>query len=131
MHDYIQHSPYEKEIHLLGAIPREDIVRLYSACELMIFPSLFEGFGFPLLEAMACGALVACSNVTAVKEVAEGYAELFHPYDPEFIAQAVIKGLNHPDKESVRARGRQYAATFQWENTAKQVLETYQRAVSS
>lgn len=126
--DYIQHSSMGKQIHLLGAIPTEDVVRLYSECDVMVFPSLFEGFGFPFLEALACGALVACSNVTALKELAEGYAQLFNPQDPESIAQAILATLELGDKESLRARGREYAATFDWDKTARKVLETYRRA---
>ena len=129
--DYVLQSPFKANIRLLGAIPNEDIVRLYSHCDLMAFPSLFEGFGFPLLEAMACGAPVACSNLTAMKEVAEGYAALFNPHHPESIAQAIMTVLDNPDKASIGSRGREYAAKFLWKNTAQQVLNTYQRALES
>ncbi len=129
--NYILHSRYRDQIRSLGVIPTEDVVRLYSACDLMVFPSYFEGFGFPLLEAMACGALVACSNATALKELAEGYAELFNPRDPDDIAQAMLNVLNSPEKELLRARGRVYASKFRWEAAAQQVLETYQKALDS
>ncbi len=125
--DYVLQCSVGKEIRLLGAIPTEDVVRLYSACEMMVFPSLFEGFGFPLLEALSCGALVACSNNTALKELAEGHAQLFNPYDAESIATAIMEVLDSPDKEQKREQGKQYAATFDWNETARKVLETYQR----
>jgi glycosyltransferase involved in cell wall biosynthesis len=96
----------------------------------MAFPSLFEGFGFTLLEAMACGAQVVCSNTTSLGELAKDYAETFDPRDPEDILAAIVAALSHIEDQNRKERGLAYAATFDWEVTANEVLKVYQRCAS-
>lgn len=124
--NYAAQSPISDQIVFLGSIPRDDIVRLYSACEFMAFPSLFEGFGFPLLEALACGARVICSDSTALSELALGYAETFDPYSVEEIAASMEHAIERSFTNEEKERGIEYARSFQWDKTAREVLEVYQ-----
>ncbi len=123
--DYAKDSKVADQVHFLGSIPTEDIVRLYSACDLMVFPSLFEGFGFPLLEAMACGAPAICSNTTSLGELAPDPNMTFDPESPDDICAKLALGLDLPERDAVVASGKKYAASFRWENTAQQVLQVY------
>lgn len=120
-----QESPYSKEIHLLGCIPKNHLPILYSACSLMVFPSLFEGFGLPLLEAMACRSPVICSNSTSLREIAEGRTPMFNPERAGSIAQSLAKALEHPPSEAELDRNLAYAKGFTWENAAEDTLKTY------
>ncbi len=122
---YANASRVKESIHFLGSIPREDIVRLYSTCDFMVFPSLFEGFGFPLLEAMACGAPVICSNTTSLGELATGYADTFDPSQPEEICRAMVVAAGYSDRQSRIEKGMAYSATFSWAAAAQQVLKVY------
>ena len=79
VHDAAKRSGVSDRIRFLGFVSDDDLLQLYNACELFCFPSFYEGFGLPVLEAMACGAAVCCSNTSAVPEVADGAAILFNP----------------------------------------------------
>ncbi|MDP1835572.1 MAG: glycosyltransferase family 1 protein [Chlamydiales bacterium] len=122
---YARDSRYRDSIQFLGSIPREDIVRLYSACDFMAFPSLFEGFGFPLLEAMACGAPVICSKTTSLGELAQNFALTFDPKDPKAICSAMISIMEDSYRDSRVRKAKEYAATFDWHNAAREVLKVY------
>ncbi len=102
---------------------------LYSGCEAFVFPSLYEGFGLPVLEAMQCGAPVITSNVTALPEVAGDAALLVDPTDPEAIAQAIRRVLTDPElRAELRARGLRRAQQFSWARTARLTAEAYRFA---
>ena len=100
-----------------GLVPYAEVVRLLQTASVLVFPSLYEGFGLPPLEAMACGCPVACSNAGALPEVVGDAALLFDPRDPHAIAAAVSQVLDAPD-EWVR-RGLERAASYSWEATAR------------
>jgi glycosyltransferase involved in cell wall biosynthesis len=100
-----------------GHVPRAEVVSLMQRASALVFPSLYEGFGLPPLEAMACGCPVACSNVAALPEVVGDAARLFDPYDPESIADAVRDVLADPQPWIERGLAR--AATFSWDETAR------------
>ncbi len=96
-----------------------------------MFPSLYEGFGLPVLEAMARGVPVACSDASSLPEVAGDAALLFDPNDPRAIAQALERLLGDPAlREQLRKRGRERAASFTWERTARLTLASYTRALA-
>ena len=84
-----QASGLASRIHFTGFVSDADLVRLYNACDCFVFPSFYEGFGLPILEAMACGRAVACSNTSAMPEVADGAGLLFDPRNPASIARAM------------------------------------------
>lgn len=123
---YAARSPVAKDILFTGFTPLSDIRYFYSACEVMVYPSLFEGFGFPIIEAMACGASVICSNTSSMKEIAGDWVPTFDPLNVEAMSAALEHALRTGKTETIVARGIAYAETFKWEETAKQVLSVYQ-----
>jgi glycosyltransferase involved in cell wall biosynthesis len=100
-----------------GHVSRDELVRLYRTAAGLVFPSLFEGFGQPPLEAMACGCPVASSDAAALPEVCGDGARLFDPTSVDAMVEAVEDILAHPDEWS--SRGRTRAALFSWEQTAR------------
>ncbi len=122
-----QRSGAAERIHFTGFVSDEDLLHLYNACELFVFPSFYEGFGLPLVEAMACGKAVACSNRSALPEVADAAALLFDPQRSSEMVRVMRELL--VDRE-LRARmerlGLQRAAQFSWQRTAEKTLAVYQ-----
>jgi glycosyltransferase involved in cell wall biosynthesis len=122
----------ETDVRFLGWMSGEDIEALWAVADAFVFPSLYEGFGLPLLEAMARGVPVACSNASSLPEVAGDAALLFDPGDEHAIAEALRRLLD--DKalcEELRARGLARARQFTWERTARLTLDSYARALGS
>jgi len=111
-----------------GRVTRDELVDLYRSAATLVFPSLYEGFGMPVLEAMACGCPVACSNSTSLPEVAGDAARLFDPLDVDEIAAAVEEVLDEP--EPWVARGLERAKHFTWDACARAHEEVY-RELSS
>jgi alpha-1,3-rhamnosyl/mannosyltransferase len=112
-----------------GAVTDEDLPALYSGAELFIMPSLYEGFGLPVLEAMACGAPVACSKAGSLPEVAGGAALTFDPLSTEDMAGALRAALSNPSVlDGLRAAGRERAGMFSWRRTAELTAQVYKRA---
>ncbi len=104
-------------VRSLGHVDRTELVRLYRTAGALVFPSLYEGFGQPPLEAMACGCPVACADVAALPEVVGDAARLFDPTSTEEMMAAVEDVLDDPDPW--RRRGLERAAGFTWEKTAR------------
>ena len=109
-----------------GYVPEADLPVLYSLAEIFIYPSLREGFGIPILEAMSCGTPVITSNTSSMPEVAGEAALLIDPYDPEDIARSMDTLLNDPVMQSeLSARGLERVRNFSWLNSAKKTLDVY------
>jgi glycosyltransferase involved in cell wall biosynthesis len=109
----------------------DDLACLYSGCIALVFPSLYEGFGIPVLEAMACGAPVITSNSTALPEAAGDAALLVNPEDTMAIAQAIRRMLDEPAlRAALRARGFAHVKQFTWARTARATAEAYQAAMA-
>jgi glycosyltransferase involved in cell wall biosynthesis len=126
VHDAARNSGVAERIRFLGFVSDDELLHLYNACELFCFPSFYEGFGLPVLEAMACGAAVACSNTSAVPEVADGAALLFNPYNADEIARAMLDLILLPElRTRMRRLGSHRAAHFSWQKTAQETLEVY------
>jgi glycosyltransferase involved in cell wall biosynthesis len=117
-------------VRMLGWVDDPTLEGLYRAATCFVFPSLAEGFGLPVLEAMLRGAPVACSNTTSLPEVAGDAALYFDPEDVEAIAAAVERLLADPGlRERLSAAGRERAGGFNWESAAEATLESYERAL--
>lgn len=117
-------------ISLPGFIPTDDLALWYNSAELFIFPSVFEGFGLPVLEAMACGTPVLTSNVSSLPEVAQDAGMQLPPHDSEAWADALQTAYHDANwRNGASARGLQIAQTFTWEETARLTLASYQRAL--
>jgi glycosyltransferase involved in cell wall biosynthesis len=110
-------------VEVRGLVSGDELVDLYRRAAALVFPSLYEGFGQPPLEAMACGCPVACSNVASLPEVVGDAARLFDPHQPEAIAEAVRDVLATPEEWS--RRGLEHARRFSWDATARAHDEVY------
>ncbi|MCC6501836.1 MAG: glycosyltransferase family 4 protein [Deltaproteobacteria bacterium] len=115
------------EVVFLGWLPFEDIPAIYSAADLFVFPSLHEGFGIPVLEAMACGVPVVCSGIEPLDEVAGDAARLVDPLSVESLAEGMSEVLgDRALRDALVKKGLERASSFSWEKTAKDTL----RAIS-
>jgi glycosyltransferase involved in cell wall biosynthesis len=113
-------------VRFAGYVPDADLPALYAGAACVLLPSLYEGFGFPVLEAMACGAPVVCSNASSLPEVAGSAALLVSPEDDAALADAVRLVLTQPAlAAAMRARGLTQAARFRWERCAAETLAVY------
>ncbi len=120
------------DVRLLGWISGEELEGLWSLTEAFVFPSLYEGFGLPVLEAMARGVPVACSNASSLPEVVGEAALLFDPQEESQIAEALGRLLADAElRGRLRALGRERAKLFSWERAARLTLASYSRALSS
>jgi glycosyltransferase involved in cell wall biosynthesis len=113
-------------IHFTGFVDDEELRRLYGACDLFVYPSFYEGFGLPILEAMACGRAVACSNTSAMPEVADSAALLFDPRSRRDLVFAMRDLLLNPELcQRMERLGVQRAAMFSWTSSAAKTLDVY------
>jgi glycosyltransferase involved in cell wall biosynthesis len=113
-------------VQFIGRMPPEDLPALYSAARLFVLPSLYEGFGLPVLEAMACGTPVVCSNASSLPEVAGDAALLVEPHDVDGLAAALQRALSDEAlRREMIERGLAQAARFSWEKAARETLAVY------
>jgi glycosyltransferase involved in cell wall biosynthesis len=124
-------SQVADRIHFTGFVDDEELRRLYGACDLFVYPSFYEGFGLPILEAMACGRAVACSNTSAMPEVADSAALLFDPAAQRDLVFAMRDLLLNPElRQRMERLGIQRASTFSWSRSAAQTLDVYYAVAS-
>ena len=137
-------TPYEQELRVQAAtlsvgdvvvfpawLSAEDLEGLYAIARLAVFPSLYEGFGLPVLDAMTRGVPVACSDSSSLPEVAGKAALLFDPHDTAAMAAAIERLMTDAaERERLRALGSQRVTEFTWERTAQLTLESYERALA-
>lgn len=121
----------EQSVHFVGYVPDEALPDFYSAAELLVFPSLYEGFGLPLLEAMACGTPVVCSDLAVFREVCGPAALYADPGDPAAFAAALARVLDTPSLAAeLRELGHARARLFTWERTARETLAVYRQMMA-
>lgn len=126
LHRAVDRSSVQHRVHFAGFVDDADLVKFYGACDLFVFPSFYEGFGLPILEAMACGRAVACSRATAMPEVANAAGILFDPGSKEEITRAMLDVLLNPElRVRLERLGVHRAAGFSWEKSAAQTLDVY------
>jgi glycosyltransferase involved in cell wall biosynthesis len=118
----------ERNIRILGYIPQNDLAALLTGSRGLVYASLYEGYGIPILDAFACGVPVVTSNISSMPEVAGIAAVLVDPYDSASISEGIAKVLNGP--KALIEKGFMRVSEFSWEKTAKQTLEVYRSALS-
>jgi glycosyltransferase involved in cell wall biosynthesis len=118
----------EERVILAGYVDEAALVSLYNGASVFVYPSLYEGFGLPILEAMACGCPVICSNVSSLPEVAGDAALLIDPQRPEELSHALDKVLTDSElRRQMVARGLERASEFTWQKTAAGTLDVFAR----
>ncbi len=118
----------EDEVYIINHVTDEDLIRFYKISDAFLFPSTLEGFGLPLIEAMACGTPIIASNTSAIPEVVEDAAILIDPKDINALSNALYNLLTDEDlKEELIRKGLQQSTKFRWETTAKKTLEVYKK----
>ena len=122
-------EPLPDGVESLGSVEPEHLASLYRRAACLVFPSLYEGFGLPVLEAMACGCPVAASNAGAIPEVAGDAAVLFAPNDVDAMAEAMLETDRRRDE--LRALGLARAAAYTWDETARRHEDVYREACAS
>jgi len=120
----------QRQVIFTGFVDREDLPALFNGALFFVYPSLYEGFGIPVLEAMACGVPVIASNVSSLPEIMGEAGVLVDPTDTEGLAGALITLLDAPEqRRRQRAAGLARAALFSWERAARETLEVYESVV--
>ncbi len=128
--DAIEASRFRDDIVLTGFVPEANLPAYYNAADVFVFPSLYEGFGLPVLEAMACGTPVITTNVSSLPEVGGDAALLVDPMDREAMGDALERVLGSEEvARQMIHRGLDQAAKFSWDQTARETLAVYQDVV--
>lgn len=124
--DLIKELGIEGEVIFTGFVPDEELPYIYNMADIFVYLSLFEGFGIPPLEAMACGIPVVCSNSTSLPEVVGDAGILVDPTDQKSVEEAILKVLKNPElRDEMREKGLFQAGKFSWERTAMDTLRVY------
>ena len=121
----------EQSVMFLGSVPHDRLPELYCGADVFVFPTLYEGFGLPPLEAMACGTPVCLSRIPVLQEVAGAAAAFFDPNDPLDMANVIASFLQDSAKrEAAIEKGLERARTFSWKHTAGQTLNVYREVLA-
>jgi glycosyltransferase involved in cell wall biosynthesis len=125
-------SPFRAHIELRGYASRDEILRLYQTADLFIYPSVYEGFGLPILEAMACGTPVVCTRAASLPEVAGDAAEYFETSSVEDLAGAIERVLKSREKwAALRERGLERVKMFSWDECARRHCAVYREVAEA
>jgi glycosyltransferase involved in cell wall biosynthesis len=122
----------QKVVHLPGYIPQEDLPALFNLADVLALPSLYEGFGLPVVEAMACGTPVVTSRCGALAEVAGEAVEYVEPTEVESIVMGLRHVLMNPERQQeLRSLGLTHVRRYNWEHGTQQTLEVYRQAINA
>ena len=125
-------AQYKGRIIITGYVPDEDLSAIYSGATAFVFPSLYEGFGLPILEAMQCGTPVISSNSTSLPEVVGDAGILVDPKDQDQLCQAMLNILNDEVlRETLKQKGLERSKQFSWEKCANETVEIYKKIIAS
>jgi glycosyltransferase involved in cell wall biosynthesis len=129
--DLIARLQIEDAVRFTGYVPFEDLAALYTLAEMFVFPSLYEGFGLPVIEAMACGTPVVTGHVAALAEVGGGAVEQVGHLDADSLGDAMVRlAGDRQRRERLSMLGRARAQQFSWERAARETLQVYRHAVN-
>jgi glycosyltransferase involved in cell wall biosynthesis len=121
-----EHLGISDQVRLLGHVAQEALPAIYQGATLFLYPTLYEGFGLPVIEAMASGVAVVTSNTSALKEIAQGFAHLVDPLDIPGMAKAIAQCMSDTEHRAALARlGQRRARDFRWDQTARRTLDVY------
>jgi glycosyltransferase involved in cell wall biosynthesis len=127
---FIKQSAISDRLRLTGYLGDDDLCALYSSCTVFVYPSIYEGFGLPPLEAMACGAPVIASNIATFQETLGSAARLVNPNDVESFAGSIVEILEDEGRRrALSHRGLEHAGKFSWERTARLTFEVYREVL--
>ena len=127
---YVKVRDFGDRLRWTGYVSDDDLCALYSSCRAFIYPSIYEGFGLPPLEAMACGAPVISSSIPSIREVLGTAARLVPPTDAAALTKSIIElWENSAERQRLSEAGQARAAEFSWESTARQTREVYEAAL--
>ena len=130
LYSYVDQSTLRDRVLFTGYVSDSDLRALYSSCRASVYPSLYEGFGLPPLEAMACGAPVITSRIPVIMETSEGAGILINPTNVPELTGALVQLLTSPGKrEALSKAGLERAAQFTWERTARRTFEVYEEVL--
>jgi glycosyltransferase involved in cell wall biosynthesis len=121
----------EGSVVLPGRLPESAVPDLYRGAAVVVLPSKAEGFGLPVIEAMACGVPVICSDLPVLRELADGVATFCDPNDPAAFARAIAQILDAPTTTRARQLGIERAQRFTWERSARQTVQAYESALGA
>ncbi|MFN7961512.1 MAG: glycosyltransferase family 1 protein [Thermoanaerobaculia bacterium] len=125
-----EHLGIGDRLKLVGYVDDADLPALYQGATLFLYPTLYEGFGLPVAEAMASGTAVVTSNTSALREIAEGYAYLVDPHDVARMGEAIAVCVSDPERRAGLAElGLRRAGEFRWQKAAEETLAVYRRAL--
>lgn len=128
----VDESPYKSDIHLLGFVDDEDKAIVYNLAEVFVYVSFYEGFGFPVLEAMRCGTPTITSHTSSLAEVTDGYAILVDPHKPDELYRALKELLESKDlQKSLANAGMRKAYEYRWQLSASALLEVFREVLGS
>jgi glycosyltransferase involved in cell wall biosynthesis len=128
--EFVRSGAVPEGVTLLGYVDKAELRRLYAGAAAFVYPAIYEGFGLPIIEAMACGAPVVTSSTGAAPEVAGGAAVIVDPFDPASIERGLEQVTRPEEASRLRALGLQRVAAFGWDRAAGQTLDVYRRVTS-
>jgi glycosyltransferase involved in cell wall biosynthesis len=126
-YDFVRQGSLPEGVALLGYVDKERLRRLYAGAAAFVYPGIYEGFGLPIVEAMACGAPVVTSTTGAAPEIAGGAAVLVDPFDPSSIEAGIDQAVEPATSAQLRAQGLARAGAFRWADAAAATLDVYRR----
>ena len=126
--EFVQTGPVPDGVTLLGFVDQAELRRLYAGASAFVYPGIYEGFGLPIVEAMACGTPVVTSSTGSAPEIAGGAAVLVDPFDLASIENGIERATQPDEAARLRALGAQRARAFRWDLAAEATLDAYRRA---
>jgi len=128
---FIEKMRLHSDVIFTGGISEKDLCILYNGAEMLVYPAFAEGFGLPVVEAMACGTPVITSNTTALQEIAKDAAILINPCSIQEIAEGIERVLKEEElRQELSSRGLQRSKKFRWDETAKKTIAVYQEVLA-